>query len=60
MLTIKKSHILKLDLRGRFAINVVDNLIIVHHQASKVILLFLNYFLEKFQRIFYFLLKFSE
>lgn len=27
---------LKLDLGGRFAINVVDNLIIVHHQASKV------------------------
>lgn len=33
---IKKSHILKLDVNGRFAINVVDNLIIVHHQASKV------------------------
>lgn len=33
---IKKSHILKLDVSGRFAINVVDNLIIVHHQASKV------------------------
>jgi len=27
---------LKLDIGGRFAINVVDNLIIVHHQASKV------------------------
>jgi hypothetical protein len=36
MVTIKKSHILKLDMSGRFAINVVDNLIIVHHQASKV------------------------
>jgi len=36
MMTIKKSHILKLDVGGRFAINVVDNLIIVHHQASKV------------------------
>ncbi|XP_074113186.1 regulator of MON1-CCZ1 complex protein bulli [Cotesia typhae] len=40
MLTIKKSHILKLDLRGRFAINVVDNLIIVHHQASKTSMIF--------------------
>lgn len=36
MVTIRKSHILKLDKSGRFAINVVDNLIIVHHQASKV------------------------
>lgn len=35
-MTIKKSHMLKLDVGGRFAINVVDNLIIVHHQASKV------------------------
>lgn len=33
----KKSHILRLDMSGRFAINVVDNLIVVHHQASKVI-----------------------
>ncbi|XP_034941931.1 regulator of MON1-CCZ1 complex [Chelonus insularis] len=40
MLTIKKSHILKLDMRGRFAINVVDNLIIVHHQASKTSMIF--------------------
>lgn len=40
MLTIKKSHILKLDASGRFAINVVDNLIIVHHQASKVYVLY--------------------
>lgn len=45
MLTIKKSHILKLDLRGRFAINVVDNLIIVHHQASKVFFFLIIYFL---------------
>ena len=36
MVTIKKTHILRLDMSGRFAINVVDNLIIVHHQASKV------------------------
>lgn len=29
-----KSHVLKLGLSGRFAINVVDNLILVHHQVS--------------------------
>ncbi|XP_046742310.1 regulator of MON1-CCZ1 complex isoform X1 [Diprion similis] len=40
MLTIKKSHILKLDTSGRFAINVVDNLIIVHHQASETSMIF--------------------
>ena len=32
----KKTDILKLDMSGRFAVNVVDNLIMVHHQASKV------------------------
>lgn len=36
MTTIKRSHILKLDVSGKFAINVVDNLIIVHHQTTKV------------------------
>ncbi|RLU14782.1 hypothetical protein DMN91_012669 [Ooceraea biroi] len=36
----KKSHMLKLDVGGRFAINVVDNLIIVHHQASKTSMIF--------------------
>ncbi|XP_076635775.1 regulator of MON1-CCZ1 complex protein bulli [Colletes latitarsis] len=40
MTTIKRSHILKLDVSGRFAINVVDNLIIVHHQASKTSMVF--------------------
>ncbi|XP_018058779.1 PREDICTED: uncharacterized protein C18orf8 [Atta colombica] len=40
MMTIKKSHMLKLDVGGRFAINVVDNLIIVHHQASKTSMIF--------------------
>lgn len=34
--SIKKTHILKLDQTGRFAINVFDNLILVHHQTSKV------------------------
>ncbi|XP_053973264.1 regulator of MON1-CCZ1 complex [Hylaeus volcanicus] len=40
MTTIKRSHVLKLDVSGRFAINVVDNLIIVHHQASKTSMIF--------------------
>ncbi|XP_060521018.1 regulator of MON1-CCZ1 complex isoform X2 [Cylas formicarius] len=30
-----KSHVLRLGLSGRFAINVVDDLILVHHQASR-------------------------
>lgn len=29
-----KSHVLKLGLCGRFAINVIDDLIVVHHQVS--------------------------
>lgn len=32
----KKTDILRLDMSGRFAVNVVDNLLIVHHQASRV------------------------
>ena len=32
----KKTDVLKLDMSGRFAINIVDNLVMVHHQASKV------------------------
>lgn len=35
-----KSNVLKLGLSGRFAINVVDDIILVHHQASFI----LNYF----------------
>lgn len=31
----RKTNILKLDVSGRFAINLIDNLIIVHHQSSK-------------------------
>ncbi|XP_045470210.1 regulator of MON1-CCZ1 complex [Harmonia axyridis] len=30
-----KTHVLKLGLSGRFAINIVDNLVLVHHQASR-------------------------
>lgn len=29
-----KIHVLRLGLSGRFAINVVDNLVIVHHQVG--------------------------
>ncbi|KAG5897338.1 hypothetical protein JTB14_030224 [Gonioctena quinquepunctata] len=35
-----KSHVLKLGQSGRFAINVVDDVILVHHQASRSTLLF--------------------
>nr|XP_023017171.1 uncharacterized protein C18orf8 homolog [Leptinotarsa decemlineata] len=35
-----KSHILKLGQAGRFAVNVVDDIILVHHQASRSTLLF--------------------
>jgi hypothetical protein len=34
------THILDLELTGRFAVNVVDNLIIVHHQTSQTSLIF--------------------
>lgn len=30
-----KSHVLKLGLSGRFAINIVDDLVLVHHQVIK-------------------------
>ncbi|CAN8011155.1 unnamed protein product [Ixodes pacificus] len=36
----RKTDLLKLDTSGRFAVNVVDSLIIVHHQASKRSMLF--------------------
>ncbi|KAL3226363.1 hypothetical protein MRX96_004455 [Rhipicephalus microplus] len=36
----RKTDILKLDTSGRFAVNVVDSLVIVHHQASKKSMLF--------------------
>lgn len=36
----QKSHILRLGLNGRFAMNIVDDLIVVHHQASSTSLLF--------------------
>lgn len=30
----KKSHVLRLGHSGRFAMNIVDDLIVVHHQVS--------------------------
>lgn len=36
----RKTDILKLDKSGRFAINVIDNVIVVHHQASKESMLY--------------------
>ncbi|CAG9824494.1 unnamed protein product [Phaedon cochleariae] len=35
-----KSHVLRLGLSGRFAINVVDDVVLVHHQASRSSLIF--------------------
>lgn len=32
----KKSHILQLGHSGRFAMNIVDDLIVVHHQVIKI------------------------
>ncbi|KAK7582636.1 hypothetical protein V9T40_014081 [Parthenolecanium corni] len=36
----KKTHVLKLSLCGRFALNIVDDLIVVHHQISKTSFIF--------------------
>ncbi|XP_015904300.1 regulator of MON1-CCZ1 complex [Parasteatoda tepidariorum] len=36
----RKTDILRLDKSGRFAINVIDNIIVVHHQASKESMMF--------------------
>uniref|UniRef100_A0A1B6C0U7 Uncharacterized protein n=2 Tax=Clastoptera arizonana TaxID=38151 RepID=A0A1B6C0U7_9HEMI len=40
MTSVTKKNVLKLDRNGRFAINIIDNLIVVHHQASKTSLLY--------------------
>nr|XP_018916140.1 PREDICTED: uncharacterized protein C18orf8 [Bemisia tabaci] len=37
---IKKTHVLSLGRSGSFALNVVDNLVVVHHQASMTSLIF--------------------
>lgn len=36
----KKSHVLRLGHNGRFAMNIVDDVIVVHHQATGTSLLF--------------------
>ncbi|XP_052778357.1 regulator of MON1-CCZ1 complex-like isoform X2 [Mya arenaria] len=36
----KKTNMLRLEMSGRFAINVVDSLIVIHHQASKTSVIF--------------------
>ncbi|KAM9331635.1 LOW QUALITY PROTEIN: regulator of MON1-CCZ1 complex [Pholidichthys leucotaenia] len=38
--TCKKRHVLKLTPQGKFALNVVDNLVVVHHQSSQTSLIF--------------------
>nr|CAG4646085.1 EOG090X028B [Macrothrix elegans] len=36
----RKSHILHLDTSGKLAVSILDNLIVVHHQASKTTAIF--------------------
>nr|KAF6472326.1 regulator of MON1-CCZ1 [Molossus molossus] len=36
----KKTHILKLSRTGKFALNVVDNLVVVHHQDTETSVIF--------------------
>ncbi|XP_030069403.1 regulator of MON1-CCZ1 complex [Microcaecilia unicolor] len=36
----KKTHILKLNRTGKFAVNVVDNLVVVHHQDTETSVVF--------------------
>ncbi|XP_061569580.1 regulator of MON1-CCZ1 complex [Cololabis saira] len=36
----KKSHVLKLNTTGKFALNISDNLVVVHHQSSQTSLIF--------------------
>lgn len=38
----QKSHILQLGHSGRFAMNIVDDLIVVHHQVDQLFIPFLN------------------
>lgn len=43
--TAVKSHVLKTGLSGRFAINVVDDIILVHHQVQNAIKFNILYYL---------------
>ncbi|XP_030361636.1 regulator of MON1-CCZ1 complex isoform X2 [Strigops habroptila] len=36
----KKTHVLKLNRTGKFALNVVDNLVVVHHQDTETSVIF--------------------
>nr|XP_057916568.1 regulator of MON1-CCZ1 complex-like isoform X1 [Doryrhamphus excisus] len=36
----KKTHVLKLNTTGKFALNIVDNLVVVHHQSTQTSLIF--------------------
>uniref|UniRef100_A0A8C5CJ49 Mic1 domain-containing protein n=1 Tax=Gadus morhua TaxID=8049 RepID=A0A8C5CJ49_GADMO len=36
----KKSHVLKLNTTGKFALNIVDNLVVVHHQSTQTSLIY--------------------
>ncbi|XP_077411201.1 regulator of MON1-CCZ1 complex [Vanacampus margaritifer] len=36
----KKTHVLKLNTTGKFALNIVDNLVVVHHQSTQTSLMF--------------------
>lgn len=38
--SFKKMHVLKLGFSGRVAVSIIDSIIIIHHQTSKVSLLF--------------------
>ncbi|KAF3836373.1 hypothetical protein F7725_028931 [Dissostichus mawsoni] len=38
--TCKKTHVLRLNTTGKFALNIVDNLVVVHHQSSQTSLIF--------------------
>lgn len=38
--SIKKTHVLRINQSGRFALNIVDNLIIVHNQITKTSIVF--------------------
>lgn len=39
-LSPQKAHVLRLGLSGRFAMNIVDDIIVVHHQATGTSMLF--------------------
>lgn len=46
-----KTHVLKLGLSGRFAINIVDDLILVHHQVRDTfadILYLYGYYIDRY------------